>query len=112
MLAAYLLSNGAEIVVDKFGNTPLHDCAIGGFVECARLLIASGCDASLRDNQEMTSADLAEAHGHKDFANEIRKFEKIVSKRKFMKLYNYIFQLLIVLVLFVLLVNKKISKAN
>lgn len=108
MLAAYLLSNGAEIVVDKFGNTPLHDCAIGGFVECARLLIASGCDASLRDNQEMTSADLAEAHGHKDFANEIRKFEKIVSKRKFMKIYIFHF----LIVLFVLLVNKKISKAD
>ena len=32
-LVAYLLSEGAKITVDKFGNTPLHDCSVGGHLE-------------------------------------------------------------------------------
>ena len=32
-LVAYLLSNGAVISVDKFGNSPLHDCSVGGHIE-------------------------------------------------------------------------------
>lgn len=77
-LVAYLLSNGARITIDKFGNTPLHDTAVGGYIECARLLIASECDTIARDNQNMTSADIAESYGHLDFAKELRKFERAV----------------------------------
>lgn len=32
-LVAYLLSNGSVIQQDKFGNTPLHDCAVTGNIE-------------------------------------------------------------------------------
>lgn len=60
------------------GNTPLHDAAVGGFVECARLLIAKNCDPSLKDNQDMTCSDIAESYGHGEFSDEIRKFERAV----------------------------------
>lgn len=61
------------------GNTPLHDAAVGGYIECARLLIASDCDVILKDNQNMTSADIAESYGHAEFAKELRKFERSVN---------------------------------
>ena len=61
------------------GNTPLHDAAVGGYIECARLLIASDCDVILKDNQNMTSADIAESYGHAEFAKELRKFERSVT---------------------------------
>ncbi len=77
-LVAYLLSNGARITLDKYGNSPLHDCAIGGHLECARYLISYECDPSLRDSQNMTSADVAESHGHKKFSEELRKIERLV----------------------------------
>ena len=78
-LVAYLLSNGAAVSVDKFGNSPLHDCSVGGHIACARFLISHKCDPSLKDNQHMTSADIAESYGHADYAKEIRKFEKQVN---------------------------------
>ena len=76
-LVAYLLSNGAQIVQDKFGNTPLHDAAIGGNIECARYLVGSNCDPSLRDHEGKTAADIAESLGHVSFAEEIRRLENL-----------------------------------
>lgn len=67
-------------VTDKFGNTPLHDAAIGGHLECVRFLIGSGqCDPTLRDQENMTCSDIAEAHGHYKFVEEIRRLERLVS---------------------------------
>lgn len=64
--------------MNVLGNTPLHDAAVGGYIECARLLIASECDASLKDNQNMTCAEIAESYGHIEFAKELKKFERAV----------------------------------
>jgi hypothetical protein len=75
-LVAYLLSNGARISIDKFGNSPLHDCSIGGFIECARMLLANDCDPCQKDNQNMTASDIAELYGHTEFVQEVRRFER------------------------------------
>ena len=75
-LVAYLLSNGARIWIDKFGNSPLHDCSIGGFIECARMLLANDCDPCQKDNQNMTASDIAELYGHTEFVQEVRRFER------------------------------------
>ena len=42
-------------------------------------MISSKCDVTLKDNQNMTSADIADSYGHTDFAREIRKLEMLVS---------------------------------
>ncbi|RNA43962.1 espin isoform X1 [Brachionus plicatilis] len=75
-LVAYLLSNGVEIKADKFGNSPLHDAALNGHLECARLLIASKCDVSLKDGEGMSASDVASVNGFKNLAEEIKKFEQ------------------------------------
>ena len=80
MLVAYLLRNGANIKVDKFGNTPLHDAAVGGHIECAQYLIGSNCDPTLLDSEKKTCSEIAEANGHTKFVEEIRKLESLVLK--------------------------------
>ena len=40
-LVAYLLSTGAVISIDKFGNSPLHDCSVGGHIEVIAKKIVS-----------------------------------------------------------------------
>jgi ankyrin repeat protein len=78
LLVAYLLSNGAQISVDKYGNTPLHDAAISGNIECVRYLIGSSCDPTIKDVTNMTCSDIAESHGHLKFVEEVRKLESLV----------------------------------
>lgn len=78
-LVAYLLNHGARILIDKFGNSPLHDSAVGGHIECARLLIANGCDCSLKDNDNMTCSQIAESNGFTEYSQEIKRFEKAVN---------------------------------
>ena len=115
-IVAYLLAHNARITVDKFGirklnerfscvgiccyiiastitttttqigNTPLHDCSMGGRLECARLLIANGCDIWLKDNQSMSSTDIAESYCHLEYSHELRRIDSdlVSSKTKLM----------------------------
>ena len=50
-----LLNAGAIVCTqDLFGSTALHKAAIYGFLSISELLLASGAQASLTDNDGMT----------------------------------------------------------
>lgn len=49
--------------MDSDGNTPLHRCAIVGSLDCAMLLLKSGADTSVKNNQKKTAHELAKMRG-------------------------------------------------
>ena len=59
-----LLNAGAN--VDIFGSTALHEAAENGFLSISELLLASGAQASLTDNDGMTPVDYALDNNHHD----------------------------------------------
>lgn len=73
-LVAYLLVNNAKILVDKSGNSPLHDCALNGHIECARLLISKNSDVSLKNKEGQNCIEIAQTNGHLKFVNEFENF--------------------------------------
>lgn len=61
---AYLLDRGADInAVAPNGSTPLMMAAGHGTEDSVRLLIARGADKRLRNNRDLTAADLAAQSG-------------------------------------------------
>lgn len=47
----YLVEKGANVNErDSNGSTPLHIAAYEGKLECAKLLISLGADATIKDN--------------------------------------------------------------
>ncbi|XP_043926690.1 espin-like protein [Protopterus annectens] len=76
-----LLHTGAKIMNDHWGGTPLHDAAENGEMECCQMLILSGVDSALQDEDGYTAADLAEYNGHVDCANYLRQFIPIISSQ-------------------------------
>eukprot|EP01097_Dermamoeba_algensis_P002260 TRINITY_DN1903_c0_g1_i2.p2 TRINITY_DN1903_c0_g1~~TRINITY_DN1903_c0_g1_i2.p2 ORF type:complete len:105 (-),score=33.95 TRINITY_DN1903_c0_g1_i2:62-334(-) len=58
---------------DKFKYTPLHLAAMFGHVEIVRYLLQKGADATMKNNDGETAADVAKGFV---LAQEIRKFKK------------------------------------
>ena len=48
---------------DKTGNTALHLAAVRGKLECARLLVGAGADATKRNEDGETALELAQQRG-------------------------------------------------
>src|SRR5438046_946071 len=64
---------GADVnATERGGVTSLHAAAESGDRELARLLLARGADPSTVDEQGRRPADLAEANGHDELAEELR----------------------------------------
>ena len=53
-------------IQSKFGMTALHEAAEDGFLAISELLLASGAQASLTDNDGMTPLDYALDNNHHD----------------------------------------------
>lgn len=66
-LVSFLLMKEAKIIIDKAGNSALHDCATNGNIEIARLLISKNFDVSLKNKRNMNCVDIAKANGHREF---------------------------------------------
>jgi uncharacterized protein len=81
-MVSLLLANGATVDLrDKHGQTPLYYAAITGHVQCAKLLLAAGADASLAVHDGSCQCLQAAVHnGH----NEVVKLllEHTASKAK------------------------------
>ena len=68
-IAAALIAAGAEVNVQQQGGfTPLHEAALSGKTELARLLLAHGADARLATDDGQRPADLAAQHDRQDVA--------------------------------------------
>lgn len=69
---------------DVFGNTPLHHAAYHGRLECARLLLQSAADVSLRNAKNLTAYNLATTQGHHPLALLLLDYrdQHFVSPRK------------------------------
>ena len=64
-IAAALLAAGAEADPEQEGGfTPLHEAALSGKLELARLLLAHGADPRKPSAAGETAIDLARKHGH------------------------------------------------
>jgi hypothetical protein len=51
-------------VKDLYGKTPLHEAAINGHVEIARLLLQNGAEVNAKNNYVSTPLHFAASHGH------------------------------------------------
>ena len=66
-ITAALIAAGAEVNVQQQGGfTPLHEAALSGKTELARLLLAHGADASLATDDGTLPADLAAQHDRRE----------------------------------------------
>jgi ankyrin repeat protein len=77
------LSDAGEDVneVEAAGNTPLHACAWGGWLEGARLLLQLGAKAGATNNAGEGALHLAARMGHADVVallEEVRDDEGLV----------------------------------
>ncbi|XP_053743625.1 espin-like protein [Synchiropus splendidus] len=72
----WLLHNGARVIKDYWGGTPLHDAAENGELECCKVLLESHANPSDKDIDGFTAADLAEYNGHHECARYLRAKEK------------------------------------
>ena len=50
--------------MDNYGQSPAHLAAFNGEVECMKLLIGYGCNATLEDKQGKMPAHLAATKNH------------------------------------------------
>ncbi len=60
-VAVYLMRHHPPLMnmQDRFGRTPLHLCALHGMVLMAQVLLVSGADYRIRDNNYKTPLDYA-----------------------------------------------------
>jgi ankyrin repeat protein len=66
VVVEFLLQNGANPnAADTKGWVPIHYSANNNHAGCARLLMNRGAIVSIRDNNGMTAADIAEGSGTK-----------------------------------------------
>ncbi|XP_015282297.1 PREDICTED: espin-like protein [Gekko japonicus] len=69
---------GAEVVLDHWGGTPLHDAAENGQLKCCQMLISHQVDPGIHDRDGYTARDLAEYNGHRQCARYLQEVEKMV----------------------------------
>ncbi|XP_061493693.1 espin-like protein [Rhineura floridana] len=74
-----LLLMGAEMVLDHWGGTPLHDAAENGHLECCQTLISHQIDPGIRDGDGYTARDLAEYNGHRQCVCYLQEAEKLLN---------------------------------
>ncbi|KAI9009510.1 ankyrin repeat-containing domain protein, partial [Gaertneriomyces semiglobifer] len=55
------------------GSTPLHWAALNGKLDCVQLLLDSGADATLQNEQGRSAVTVAEQQGHMDVVNVLLK---------------------------------------
>ena len=72
-VARLLVEADADVnATQRHGYTPLHAAAENDDVELAELLLDAGADRSARTDAGQTPADMAEAAGHRFFAERLR----------------------------------------
>nr|XP_056705646.1 espin-like protein [Euleptes europaea] len=76
-----LLLMGAEVVLDLWGGTPLHDAAENGQLKCCQMLISHQVDPGIRDVDGYTARDLAEYNGHQQCARYLQEVEKMTDQQ-------------------------------
>jgi ankyrin repeat protein len=69
-----LLARGAamDTVESHHGFTAFHAACCDNQPKCAEALVRAGCDVGLKDNHGKTGQHLAEAHGSKEVARQLR----------------------------------------
>ena len=67
------LSTAQVNLKNKEGSTPLHWAALNGRLECVKLLLNSGADATLLNENGRSSVTLAEQQGHLEVVQELLK---------------------------------------
>ncbi|XP_077205371.1 espin-like protein [Paroedura picta] len=72
---------GAEVVLDYWGGTPLHDAAENGQLKCCQMLISHQVDPDVRDGDGYTARDLAEYNGHRQCTRYLQEVEKMVGQQ-------------------------------
>ena len=82
-MAQYLIANGADI---NYGNeegylskSPLHSAAGKGSVEVAKLLLANGADTRMRNRNNLTPMETAQAEGQLAMVELLSEYEVITS---------------------------------
>ncbi|XP_046712049.1 ankyrin repeat and EF-hand domain-containing protein 1-like isoform X2 [Silurus meridionalis] len=63
-------------LVSSLGNTPLHEAAAKGCVQCCRFLIQRGCKLMTRNHQYLLPSQVAELNNHKAAVKELKESEK------------------------------------
>ncbi|MEE6525698.1 hypothetical protein FKM82_025887, partial [Ascaphus truei] len=53
------------------GLTALHVAVEGGYSDCVKLLIDTGCDVNARTEKRMDCLHYAASHGHEDIARTL-----------------------------------------
>ncbi|XP_053160648.1 espin-like protein [Hemicordylus capensis] len=76
-----LLLMGAEVMLDHWGGTPLHDAAENGQLECCQTLISHQADLEVRDGDGYTAWELAEYNGHRQCARYLQEAEKLAGQQ-------------------------------
>lgn len=66
-----LIEGKASVMHCECERTPLHEAAIAGQTDVARILVKSGADSQARDSAKKTPAQLAEEAGFKKLAVEL-----------------------------------------
>lgn len=74
-MARFLVENGADVNArDRLGVTPLGWLAtVGGDHALVELLISKGANINAKNNNGQTALQLAEANGHKNIAEILKK---------------------------------------
>lgn len=85
-MARYLLDKGAKV---NYGNaegyrskSPLHSAAAVGSLEIAELLLAHGADLSIRNRENMTPLELAQAEGQAEMVALLSGYEAALNAWK------------------------------
>ncbi|XP_038607367.1 ankyrin repeat and EF-hand domain-containing protein 1 [Tachyglossus aculeatus] len=63
------------------GNTPLHYAAMGGFADCCKFIGQRGCDPKWKNLLTKTPRMVAKEGGFKAASKELRKIERLFTKR-------------------------------
>lgn len=75
-MVGMLLDAGAEVDgANEFGNQPLHSAAGLNHPGAVALLLGARADASLRNGQELTAADIARRRGHIEVVGLLERAE-------------------------------------
>lgn len=80
-MAKYLLDQGADVNHGNsegyFSRTPLHSTAGSGSVEIAKLLLANGADTSIRNRENLTPLQTAQAEGKDEIVQLLNEFSLV-----------------------------------
>ncbi|XP_066477586.1 espin-like protein [Tiliqua scincoides] len=76
-----LLLMGAEVVLDYWAGTPLHDAAKNGHLKCCQMLLSHQVDPRACDGDGYTAWELAEYNGHRQCARYLQEAEHLVDQQ-------------------------------